>query len=86
MAPGAGFDSLILGSLGFGVVAIDAEGRIASLNAGAQRILGCPDGERGFGQSMADRSRPLWCRHFCGEVSSQIQSAITLGDIGLAKV
>lgn len=40
------FDSWILGSLGSGVVGIDGEGRIASLNAGAQRILGCPEGDR----------------------------------------
>lgn len=43
----AGFDSLILGSLGSGVVAIDAAGRIVHLNGGAQRILGCPEGDRG---------------------------------------
>jgi len=47
LALGAGgFDSRVLGSLGSGVVAIDAEGRVATLNAGAQRILGCPGGDR----------------------------------------
>jgi signal transduction histidine kinase len=43
---GAGFDSLILGSLASGVVAIDVAGRVVSLNAGAQRILACPEGDR----------------------------------------
>ena len=40
------FAALVLGSLSSGVVAIDAEGRIAVLNAGAQRILGAPEGSR----------------------------------------
>jgi signal transduction histidine kinase len=44
--PGAGFDALILGSLVSGVVAIDVVGRVVSLNAGAQRILACPEGDR----------------------------------------
>lgn len=41
-----GFDSLVLDSLGSGLVAIDAGGRVAALNAGAQRILGWSQGER----------------------------------------
>jgi nitrogen-specific signal transduction histidine kinase len=35
----------ILTSMSSGVVAIDAEGAVVMLNPGAQRILGCPEGE-----------------------------------------
>ncbi|HBZ72839.1 MAG TPA: hypothetical protein DEP35_25140 [Deltaproteobacteria bacterium] len=38
------FASALLGSVRSGLVAIDEQGRIAALNAGAQRILGCPEG------------------------------------------
>jgi len=37
----------ILTSMSSGVVAIDAQGDVVMLNPGAQRILGCPDGEPG---------------------------------------
>jgi signal transduction histidine kinase len=37
----------ILTSMSSGVVAIDAQGAVAMLNPGAQRILGCPKGEPG---------------------------------------
>jgi signal transduction histidine kinase len=61
-----GFDALILDSLSSGVVAIDGEGRIASLNAGAQRILGCPEGDRSaaVGRDCRDvlRSQPVVAR------------------------
>jgi nitrogen-specific signal transduction histidine kinase len=40
-----GFETWILGSMSSGIVGIDAEGAIAAFNAGAQRILGCPEGE-----------------------------------------
>ena len=36
------FEEWILGSLTSGIVAIDQDGRLVALNAGAQRILGCP--------------------------------------------
>jgi len=36
---------MILASLSSGVVAVDAGGELVTLNAGAQRILGCPQGE-----------------------------------------
>ena len=39
------FEEWILGSLTSGIVAIDQDGCLATLNAGAQRILGCPRGE-----------------------------------------
>jgi nitrogen-specific signal transduction histidine kinase len=35
----------ILGSLSSGVIAVDDRGVLAMMNAGAQRILGCPDGD-----------------------------------------
>jgi signal transduction histidine kinase len=38
------FASALLGSLRSGLIAIDAHGRVAAFNAGAQRILGCPEG------------------------------------------
>lgn len=38
------FEEWILGSLTSGIVAIDQGGRLVTLNAGAQRILGCPRG------------------------------------------
>jgi signal transduction histidine kinase len=38
------FEEWILGSLTSGIVAIDQAGRLVTLNAGAQRILGCPRG------------------------------------------
>jgi len=39
------FEEWILGSLTSGIVAIDQGGCLVTLNAGAQRILGCPRGE-----------------------------------------
>ncbi|HEY8154667.1 MAG TPA: ATP-binding protein [Myxococcota bacterium] len=39
------FEEWILGSLTSGIVAIDQAGSLVTLNAGAQRILGCPRGE-----------------------------------------
>ena len=39
------FEEWILGSLTSGIVAIDQDGCLVTLNAGAQRILGCPRGE-----------------------------------------
>jgi signal transduction histidine kinase len=39
------FEGWILGSLTSGIVAIDRAGCLVTLNAGAQRILGCPPGE-----------------------------------------
>ena len=41
----ASFEKSILASMASGVVGIDSEGRVVSLNAGAQRILGCPEGD-----------------------------------------
>jgi signal transduction histidine kinase len=38
------FASALLGSIRSGLVAIDERGRVAAFNAGAQRILGCPEG------------------------------------------
>lgn len=38
------FASALVGSMRSGLVAIDEHGRLAALNAGAQRILGCPAG------------------------------------------
>ena len=35
----------ILTSMSSGVVAIDVQGEVVMLNPGAQRILGCPEGE-----------------------------------------
>jgi signal transduction histidine kinase len=40
-----GFEAWVLASLTSGVVGIDGEGAIAVLNGGAQRILGCPEGD-----------------------------------------
>ena len=39
------FEEWILGSLTSGIVAIDRAGGLVALNAGAQRILGCPGGD-----------------------------------------
>lgn len=39
------FAEQILGALTAGVLAVDAEGELAAFNAGAQRILGCPEGD-----------------------------------------
>ena len=39
------FESWILGSLTSGVVGIDGDGALVTFNAGAQRILSCPEGE-----------------------------------------
>jgi signal transduction histidine kinase len=39
------FEEWILGSLTSGIVAIDRAGCLVALNAGAQRILGCPGGD-----------------------------------------
>jgi PAS domain S-box-containing protein len=39
------FEEWILGSLTSGIVAIDEDGRLVTLNAGAQRILGCPQAD-----------------------------------------
>jgi signal transduction histidine kinase len=39
------FEEWILASLTSGIVAIDRAGCLVALNAGAQRILGCPDGD-----------------------------------------
>ena len=39
------FETWILGSLTSGVVGIDGDGAVVTFNAGAQRILGCPNGE-----------------------------------------
>ncbi len=39
------FEEWILGSLTSGILAIDQDGCLVTLNAGAQRILGCPPGE-----------------------------------------
>lgn len=41
----AHFETRILGSLTSGVVGIDGDGAVVTFNAGAQRILGCPEGE-----------------------------------------
>jgi signal transduction histidine kinase len=42
---GEAFGSWILGSMSSGVVAIDARCSIVMMNEGAQRILGCPEGD-----------------------------------------
>ena len=39
------FAEQILGALTAGVLAVDAEGELAAFNVGAQRILGCPEGD-----------------------------------------
>jgi signal transduction histidine kinase len=39
-----GFAEMILSSLSSGIVAIDRAGLVVTLNEGAQRILGCPEG------------------------------------------
>jgi len=39
-----GFAEMILSSLSSGIVAIDRAGLVGTLNEGAQRILGCPEG------------------------------------------
>ena len=39
------FEEWILGSLTSGIVAIDSDGRLVTLNTGAQRILGCSNAE-----------------------------------------
>jgi signal transduction histidine kinase len=46
----------ILTSMSSGVVAIDAEGEVVMFNPGAQRILGCPEGEPSatFGKPCVD--------------------------------
>jgi signal transduction histidine kinase len=38
------FAARLLGSLASGVVGVDTRGRVVLLNAGAQRLLGCPEG------------------------------------------
>jgi nitrogen-specific signal transduction histidine kinase len=40
-----GFAEKILASLSSGIVAVDARRALVTINAGAQRILGCPEGE-----------------------------------------
>jgi PAS domain S-box-containing protein len=39
------FEAWILGSMTSGIIGIDNEAAVVTLNAGAQRILGCPKGE-----------------------------------------
>ena len=41
---GNGFAARVLGSLGSGIAGVDASGRVVLLNAGAKRLLGCPEG------------------------------------------
>jgi nitrogen-specific signal transduction histidine kinase len=41
---GDGFHTRVLESMSSGIVGIDARGRVAAWNRGAQRILGCPEG------------------------------------------
>jgi len=41
---GSGFAARVLGSSSSGIVGVDLSGRVVLLNAGAQRLLGCPEG------------------------------------------
>jgi len=44
-AAASSFEAWILGSMTSGIVGIDTEAAVVTFNAGAQRILGCPEGE-----------------------------------------
>jgi len=60
------FEEWILGSLTSGIVAIDRDGRLVTLNAGAQRILGCSNTESpaAFGRDCREvlRAQPTVAR------------------------
>jgi signal transduction histidine kinase len=60
------FEEWILGSLTSGIVAIDQRGCLVTLNAGAQRILGCPrlDPEEAIGRDCREilRGQPAVAR------------------------
>ena len=45
---------IVLGTVGAGVVSVDAEGRISTINPSAQRFLGIPAGSGLLGQKLAD--------------------------------
>ena len=45
---------IVLGTVGAGVVSVDAEGRISTINPSAQRFLGIPAGTGLLGQKLAD--------------------------------
>jgi two-component system nitrogen regulation sensor histidine kinase NtrY len=45
---------IVLGTVGAGVVSLDAEGRISTINPSAQRFLGIPAGSGLLGQKLAD--------------------------------
>ena len=41
----ATFARFVLGSMSAGIIAIDTDGAVVSMNAEAQRVLGCPQGD-----------------------------------------
>ncbi len=45
---------IVLGTVGAGVVSVDAEGRISTINPSAQRFLGIPAGSGLLGQKLAE--------------------------------
>ncbi len=54
MGSSPAFPAWILGSLSSGVVAVDADGRVELLNAGAERILGAPPEAEARGRDCGD--------------------------------
>ncbi|HEY5658204.1 MAG TPA: ATP-binding protein, partial [Myxococcota bacterium] len=67
---------IVLGNIGAGVVSVDAEQRISTINPSAQRYLGIPAGTGLLGQRLADVSKRPELFEAIDELSRQLRPGV----------
>jgi two-component system nitrogen regulation sensor histidine kinase NtrY len=67
---------IVLGNIDAGVVSVDSEGRVSTINPSAQRYLGIPAGTGLLGQRLADVSNHPELFEVIEELSSQLKPGL----------
>ncbi|MGH0032990.1 MAG: sensor histidine kinase [Myxococcota bacterium] len=67
---------IVLGNIGAGVVSVDSEGRISTINPSAQRYLGIPAGTGLLGQPLSDVSNRPELLEVIEELSEQLRPGL----------